>query len=132
MTSLTWDQVIAWRLRRSHLSRRSAPSKLTAVVSDMCGAHAQIMSTVGLALAARVSRLSQDTLDRAIIDAAFPGVAAAMTDPVLAQELAEFFAHAWKNENPIYRVQNKTWLNFWRAIAEPAKEPGPVPSLRQN
>jgi len=68
VTSLTWDQVIAWRLRRSHLSRRSAPSKLTAVVSDMCGAHAQIMSTVGLALAARVSRLSQDTLDRAIIE----------------------------------------------------------------
>jgi hypothetical protein len=64
--SLTWDQVTAWRLRRSHLVRRVPAGKLVAVVGDMCGAHAQIFSSVPLALAARVSRLASEDVDRAI------------------------------------------------------------------
>ena len=36
------------------------------VVADMCGAHAQIMSSVGLALATRVSRLKQSRVDAAL------------------------------------------------------------------
>ncbi len=69
MSDVTWAQVTAWRLGRSHLSRRVAAGKLVPVVERICGAHAQIMSTVTLALAARVARLTVarvgEALDRA-------------------------------------------------------------------
>lgn len=60
--------MIAFRLRRSHLTRRVATGKLESVVIDMCGAHAQIFSSVPLALAARVSRLKSELIDSAIVE----------------------------------------------------------------
>jgi hypothetical protein len=68
VTSISWEQVIAFRLRRSHLTRRVATGKLESVVIDMCGAHAQIFSSVPLALAARVSRLKSELIDSAIVE----------------------------------------------------------------
>lgn len=64
--SLSWEQVISWRLARGHLARRVAGANLVPVVAAMCGAHAQIMSSVPLALAARVSRLKQARVDAAL------------------------------------------------------------------
>lgn len=66
MISLSWEQVTSWRLARGHLARRVAGARLVPVVADMCGAHAQIMSSVPLALAARVSRLKQSRVDAAL------------------------------------------------------------------
>ncbi len=66
MTSLSWEQVTSWRLARAHLARRVTGAGLVQVVADMCGAHAQIMSSVPLALAARVSRLKQARVDAAL------------------------------------------------------------------
>ncbi|HYP22205.1 MAG TPA: winged helix DNA-binding domain-containing protein [Actinomycetota bacterium] len=63
---LEWEQVTAWRIARGHLGRRTAASKLVEVVGRMCGAHAQIMSTVPLALAARVNGVSAASVDSAI------------------------------------------------------------------
>lgn len=68
LTSLSWEQVTSWRLARGHLVRRVSGARLVPVVSEMCGAHAQIMSSVPLALAARVSRLKQARVDAAIQD----------------------------------------------------------------
>lgn len=68
MTRLSWDQVVAWRIARGHLGRRVAATKLDAVVERICGAHAQIMTTVPLALAARVNRLTARTVDEALED----------------------------------------------------------------
>ena len=68
MTEVGWKQVIAWRLKRTGLSRRASAGRLDQVVSQICGAHAQIMSTVGLALNARISRLKQALLDSALVD----------------------------------------------------------------
>jgi hypothetical protein len=68
LTRLTWDQVVAWRIARGHLGRRVPAAKLDAVVERICGAHAQIMSTVPLALAARVNRLTAGTVDAALED----------------------------------------------------------------
>jgi hypothetical protein len=66
VTSLTWAQVTSWRLARGHLKRRGAVSRLEATVTDMCGAHAQIASSVPLALAARIARLKQSHVDDAL------------------------------------------------------------------
>lgn len=67
VVSLTWEQVTRWRLARGHLTRRVAEAKLEEAVVKICGAHAQIMSTVGLAMAARVSGLNQARLERAMV-----------------------------------------------------------------
>jgi hypothetical protein len=48
------------------LSRRVSAAKMVATVGDMCGAHAQILSTGALALAARVSRLKTERFTAAI------------------------------------------------------------------
>ncbi|MFN2587816.1 MAG: winged helix DNA-binding domain-containing protein [Actinomycetota bacterium] len=69
MTQVTWEQVTARRLGRSHLTRRVAAARLVDVVGRMCGAHAQIASTVPLALAARVSRLTSARVDDALENA---------------------------------------------------------------
>jgi hypothetical protein len=55
VAAIAWDKVTAWRLMRGHLSRRVGKNRMVDAVSDMCGAHAQILSTVSLALAARTS-----------------------------------------------------------------------------
>jgi hypothetical protein len=57
---------MSWRLRRAHLSRRVSAAKMVATVGDMCGAHAQILSTGALALAARVSRLKTERFTASI------------------------------------------------------------------
>lgn len=66
MTSLTWEQVTAWRIRRGHLDRRVARTKLRDTLVDLCGSHAQIVTTVPLTLAARVSRITADKLNQAL------------------------------------------------------------------
>lgn len=66
MTELTWDRVTAWRIARGHLGRRVAATKLVDVVGRMCGAHAQIMSTVPLAVGARVDRVGAETIADAL------------------------------------------------------------------
>jgi Winged helix DNA-binding domain len=68
LPQLSWKQVVAWRLKRGGLSRRASRGRLDEIVRQMCGAHAQIMSTVGLALNARISRLKQAHLDTALVD----------------------------------------------------------------
>src|SRR3989442_14834134 len=66
MPALTWQQVTNWRLTRGHLTRRVPSIKLVTTVSDICGAHAQLASSVALALGARVSRLTQESVDGAM------------------------------------------------------------------
>lgn len=66
MTRLTWEQVTAWRIARGHLGRRVPAAKLVDVVTRICGAHAQIMSTVPLALSARVNRVTERSVEEAL------------------------------------------------------------------
>lgn len=53
-------------MARLHLVRRVSAAKLVPTVAGMCGAHAQILSTVPLALAARVTRLTRDRVHEAV------------------------------------------------------------------
>jgi uncharacterized protein YcaQ len=60
--SISWGQALAWRLGRHHLVRRARPSRLLDVVSDICGLHAQVMSSAELSLWARVDGLERGAL----------------------------------------------------------------------
>ena len=49
---MKWESVLAWRVQRQHLARRADDA--FAVTSDLCGLHAQVMSSAQLTLWARM------------------------------------------------------------------------------
>ena len=63
---MTWKQALAWRLERHHLVQRSAPSELVRVVRDICGLHAQLMSSAELSLWARIDGLERGAVQEAV------------------------------------------------------------------
>jgi hypothetical protein len=63
---VSWEQALAWRMRRHHLVRRAARRDLLRVVGDICGLHAQVMSSAELSLWARIDGLPRDALDGAL------------------------------------------------------------------
>jgi Winged helix DNA-binding domain len=65
---LGWDQVIAWRAARHHLDERVPATAMLEVVSDLCGLHAQVMSSAELTLWARVEGLEPGAVQRALWD----------------------------------------------------------------
>lgn len=50
---MRWESVLAWRVERQHLATRATDP--LAVVSDICGLHAQVLSSARLALDARLT-----------------------------------------------------------------------------
>ena len=66
MIALTWPQVLAFRLTRHHLAKRAPRSRLTQVVGDVCGIHAQLMSAAELAIWARVDGITRDEIQAAL------------------------------------------------------------------
>jgi hypothetical protein len=65
-TSLTWPEVLAWRLKRQHLDRRATRGEALGVVRKICGLHAQVMSSAELTLWARVEDLDPDAVQKAL------------------------------------------------------------------
>lgn len=57
--TLTWDQVRARRLARSHLLTPAPRERLAAVVGQVCGVQAQVMGAAELAVGARVDGVVQ-------------------------------------------------------------------------
>jgi hypothetical protein len=57
---ISWDQAIAWRMRRHYFIERASPKQLVAVVDRLRGLHAQVMSSVDLALWARIEGLRRE------------------------------------------------------------------------
>src|ERR687886_179625 len=66
VVSLTWPEVLAWRLMRQHLDRRAPREEALEVVRQICGLHAQVMSSAELTLWARVEDLEPDTVQKAL------------------------------------------------------------------
>ncbi len=60
--TLTWDNVLAWRMARQHLRQRLSSKRALDVTADLCGLHAQVMSSAELTLAARVDGLAPDAV----------------------------------------------------------------------
>jgi Winged helix DNA-binding domain len=63
---MSWDQALAWRMKRHHLVGRAAPSDLVRVVGEICGLHAQLMSSAELSLWARIDGLERDAVHAAL------------------------------------------------------------------
>ena len=63
---ISWEQALAWRMRRHYLIERGSPDDLVAVVDRLRGLHAQVMSSVDLALWARIDRFEQDAVADAL------------------------------------------------------------------
>jgi hypothetical protein len=66
MLTVTWPQVLAFRLQRHFLEERAAPGNLLAVVSRTCGLHAQVMSSAELAAWARIDGLDSGDVSAAL------------------------------------------------------------------
>ncbi|HWT21889.1 MAG TPA: winged helix DNA-binding domain-containing protein [Solirubrobacteraceae bacterium] len=64
MASLSWDAVLAWRVRRQGLAERAPADALLAVASRLCGVHAQVAASAELTLWARLEGLERGTVDR--------------------------------------------------------------------
>jgi hypothetical protein len=65
-TWLTWPKVLAWRLTRQHLDRRAARAEALGVVQQICGLHAQVMSSAELTVWSRVEDLEPDAIQKAL------------------------------------------------------------------
>ncbi len=63
---LTWSQIAAWRANRHHLDRRVRANKMLAVAGELCGLHAQVLSSAVLTLWARVEGFSRSAVHRAL------------------------------------------------------------------
>jgi hypothetical protein len=63
---LTWPGVLAWRLTRQRLDRRAPRDEALSVVREICGLHAQVMSSAELTLWARVEDLEPDAVREAL------------------------------------------------------------------
>jgi len=68
VTELSWAQVAAWRMNRNHLARRVGPKALLDTVEDICGLHAQVMSSAELSAWARVDGVDKATIQRLLWD----------------------------------------------------------------
>jgi uncharacterized protein YcaQ len=66
MSSLTWSQAAAWRMRAQGLQERSPASDWLGVVESLCGLHAQVMSSAELTLWARVEGLEREVVSEAL------------------------------------------------------------------
>lgn len=64
-SSVTWDQVAAFRLARHHLAKRAPKKALVQVALEMGGAQAQLLSAAQLSLWARVRNLRLADIEEA-------------------------------------------------------------------
>jgi len=67
-TSWTWSQVRARRLQRHRLTGRGQGIDCAAVVSAVCGAHAQVMSAAELSIALRLENVTRTQVRQALRD----------------------------------------------------------------
>jgi hypothetical protein len=63
---ITWEQALTWRMRRHYLLERASPRNLVAVVDRLRGLHAQLTSSLDLALWARIDGLEQGAVADAL------------------------------------------------------------------
>jgi len=63
---LSWSDVAAWRARRHRLDERAPAGAMLQVVDELCGVHAQVMSSAELTLWARLEDLPADAVQAAL------------------------------------------------------------------
>lgn len=63
---LAWEQVRAFRARRHRLDKRAPRAAMLRVAGEICGLHAQVLSSAELSLWARVEGLPREAVQRAL------------------------------------------------------------------
>src|ERR671917_2190564 len=63
---LTGPRGLAWRLRHQYLDHRATQGEALGMVRQICGLHAQVMSSAELTLWARVEDLEPDAVQEAL------------------------------------------------------------------
>jgi len=63
---LSWESVMAWRVARQGLAERAPAEHWPAVVSRICGLHAQVQTSAELTLWARVEGLAAGAVAQAL------------------------------------------------------------------
>jgi hypothetical protein len=66
MLKLTWPQIAAWRVKRHHLDRRLPADKMLALTGELCGLHAQVLSSAVLTVWARTEGLENGAVQRSL------------------------------------------------------------------
>lgn len=66
MQKLTWPRIAAWRVRRHYLDQRLPTGSLLAVASQLCGLHAQVLSSAILTAWARVESIDRNAVRQAL------------------------------------------------------------------
>ncbi|HYN98330.1 MAG TPA: winged helix DNA-binding domain-containing protein [Actinomycetota bacterium] len=66
MTSLKWENVRAWRLQRQGLAGRVPAGRMLELTGQICGLHAQVMSSAELTLWARVEGIFNGVASKAL------------------------------------------------------------------
>jgi hypothetical protein len=66
VTALTWEAVLAWRMRRQQLTARAPRGEALDVVARIGGLHAQVLSCAELTLWARVDGLEHGAVELAL------------------------------------------------------------------
>ncbi|TDC82850.1 winged helix DNA-binding domain-containing protein [Actinomadura sp. 7K507] len=67
MTSVTWAQVLAWRMRRQHIER-PADEPASQIARRLAGVQAQVASSAELAVAIRQTAPERGAVARALLD----------------------------------------------------------------
>ena len=106
MLKLTWPQVWAFWMQRHFLEERRTPRDLLAVVSRVCGLHAQVLSSAELAAWARIDGLDRGDVSRALWQ---------------ERTLVKIWAMRWTlhlfsaEDYPLYLAALRAQAYFWRA-----------------
>ncbi|HZC14994.1 MAG TPA: winged helix DNA-binding domain-containing protein [Thermoleophilaceae bacterium] len=66
VATLSWRQALAWRMRRHRLVERAPAGEMLDVAGQICGLHAQVMSSAELTLWARVDGMTPDAVQDAL------------------------------------------------------------------
>ena len=101
---MSWDEVRASRLARSHLAERAPADGLVDVVREVCGIHAQVMGSAELQLAARVDGIRQSDVREALWE---------------RRELAK----TWTTRGTLH-IHPADELALWTAARRAIEEPG--------
>jgi len=66
MLKLKWQLAISWHVRRQHLDKRLPRPKLLPLTSELCGLHAQVMSSAELTALCRIDGLKPGDISKAL------------------------------------------------------------------
>lgn len=114
---ISWQQAVAWRMRRHYLVDRASPKQIVDVVDRLRGLHAQVMSSVDLALWARIEGLKREHV----------------TDALWKKRT---LVRMWAMRATLHVLPAAdlgTWiggLSIWKPGVWPLKDPGALPVAR--